>query len=99
MSTPESGPREWNNLSAQKSKAVWDVLLKIEEHAGIPLPEGRTTDELLNSKGGELLNFAESVSVNSALWEQMPNEFNVRGIPSTKDQLKTDLLGLIEECR
>ena len=99
MASQESEPREWTNLSAQKCKAVWDVLAKIEKHAGIPLPEGRTTDELLKSKGGELLDYAENVSANQALWQQIPDQFNVRGISFTKDELKSDLLGLIEECR
>lgn len=99
MPTPESGPREWTNLSAQKCKAVWDVLAKIEKHAGIPLPGGKTTNELLSSKGGDLLDYAESVSADQGLWQQIPEEFTVRGIPFTKEQIKTDLGNLIEECR
>ena len=63
----EAGP------SVQDIKAIWDVLATIEMHAGVPLPDGQTTDKLLKAKAGEVLDVSRKVAEDDEFWKKVPD--------------------------
>lgn len=92
MGTPEiKSSGKWENITVQNSKGVWDILAEIEKE--FALPGGKTTDELLDAKAGELFDYAENNIVsNDNLWSQLPESID-------REDLRAELKKLIEESK
>ncbi|MBU1761098.1 MAG: hypothetical protein KKB19_09655, partial [Bacteroidetes bacterium] len=62
-------------------------------YAGVQLTGGMAADELKSYTATDLLNFAESVLVDTDLWNQVPDEFeDDQGIKTfNKEVVKKDL--------
>ena len=100
MRSPESAPQErWNNLSHQRCKAVYDVLAQLEITGS--LPEGKTADGQSLEKARDIMDYAERVIANSQFWASLPEEVPTRpeGRSTKKEDLKSRLEGIIQECR
>ena len=100
MKSPEMPSQEkWNNLTLQKCKGVYDVLAKLER-AGA-LPEGKTVNDESLKKAGDIMDYGERVLADNKFWTSLPEEIptRVEGYIKTKEELKTELSGLIQESR
>ena len=90
----------WNNASNQKCKSVYDVLAKIDKHAGVALPDGKRADDFLGTTAGEILDFGQKVYDDVELWRRMPLTFKDRaGGTQNSDALHTWLGQLLDQSR
>jgi len=102
MKSPDSIPSQeekWTNCSAQKCKAVYDILDKLQIVSA--LPEGKTADDPSLETAGDIMDYAERVSADNVFWASVPVEISTRlkGYTVKKGELKNELSELIEESR
>lgn len=88
--------RKWGNASARKCAHTDSVLRQIVR-AGVTLPGGITNGRQITDVAWDLMDLAETVAADDAIWRQLPRNLRIDG--RNPQETREYLLYLVEDSK